>query len=170
VIAAQDSQVGTLRLEGKSALLGNLTRVDVQRQGRSRVALIDGTAHTLPTLTHPDELVKPKASGPAWTSPDRKSGPGQSDSLLPVLLGSGPGQSNGQSGQSREVVQWSSVDQSGDHPDRAEIAAIYKRLGSKNQAWLWLRDNHGIRRKETAYRMIDAAIEQEQERYRVVGE
>jgi hypothetical protein len=60
VIAAQDSQVGTLKLEGKSALLGNLTRVDVQRQEQSRVAVINGSAYHLPTLTHPDELVEPK--------------------------------------------------------------------------------------------------------------
>jgi energy-coupling factor transporter ATP-binding protein EcfA2 len=169
VIAAQDSQVGTLKLEGKSALLGNLTRVDVQRQGRSRVALIDGTAHKLPRLTHPDELVKPKASGPGWTGPDKGGGPGWSDTLLPVLLESGPGQSNGQSGWSGEVVQWSRVDQSGDHPDRAEIAAAYTRLGSKNQVWLWLRDEHGIRRKETAYQMIDEAITKPVVQARAVG-
>jgi hypothetical protein len=162
VIAAQDSQVGTLRLEGKSALLGNLTRVDVQRQGRNRVALIDGSAYHLPTLTHPDELVQSNNTKPQ--KPVSTGGGFASETtLLNQLLESGLSQF-----------------QAGNHPEtskpgettlnQSDVAAAYKMLGGKNQVWYWLRDNHGIRNKATAYKMIDAAIEQEQERYRVVGE
>jgi hypothetical protein len=53
----QDNQVKTLKLEGASALLINLTRVEVQRQmdGR-RVATIDRQAYTIPQLTDPETL------------------------------------------------------------------------------------------------------------------
>jgi energy-coupling factor transporter ATP-binding protein EcfA2 len=173
VIAAQDSQVGTLRLEGKSALLGNLTRVDVQRQGRNRVALIDGSAYHLPTLTHPDELVQAKQTSLAQTGLAKNTLDSRSEYLLADLLVTGLRQSEGQSCRSDEVEP----DRSGSGfrpaqtgPDRTTIAAAYARLGSKNKVWEWLRDEYGIRAKPLGLQMIDAAIEQEQERYRVVGE
>jgi energy-coupling factor transporter ATP-binding protein EcfA2 len=170
VIAAQDSQVGTLRLEGKSALLGNLTRVDVQRQGRNRVALIDGTAHTLPTLTHPDELVKPRQGEPVQTSSSAGGGSEQSTTLLTELLAGGSGQSHGQFTRFSEPVH--PVQQNHPEPvlNQAVIAAAYQHLGSKNKVCEWLREQHGITNKPKALQLINAAIEQEQERYRVVGE
>jgi hypothetical protein len=42
--------------------------------------------------------------------------------------------------------------------NRSTIAAAYFNLGTKNKAWEWLRDVHGVGNKVTAYRMIDDAI------------
>jgi hypothetical protein len=50
LLAVQDSQVKTLGLERKSALLVNLSRVEVSRRGDDRVATVDGTEHPVPDL------------------------------------------------------------------------------------------------------------------------
>jgi hypothetical protein len=74
------------------------------------------------------------------------------------LLAASPAQSEGQSDQSSDPVQRSRRDQSRDEPDWGDIAAAYARLGSKNKVWEWLRDSYGVRRKETAYALIDEAL------------
>jgi energy-coupling factor transporter ATP-binding protein EcfA2 len=169
VIAAQDSQVRTLKLESKSALLGNLTRVDVKRSGRQRVAHVGHTTYPLPALKHPDELVHAVRGGPVRTSPAEDTSPAQSAALLSELLAASPAQSEGQSDQSSDPVQRSRRDQSRDEPDWGDIAAAYVRLGSKNKVWEWLRDSYGVRRKETAYALIDEALAK-QERARRAGD
>jgi hypothetical protein len=50
LLAVQDSQVKTLGLERKSALLVNLSRVEVSKRGDDRVATVDGTEHHVPDL------------------------------------------------------------------------------------------------------------------------
>jgi hypothetical protein len=50
LLAVQDSQVKTLGLERKSALLVNLSRVEVMRRGDDRVANVDGVEHPVPDL------------------------------------------------------------------------------------------------------------------------
>jgi hypothetical protein len=50
LLAVQDSQVKTLGLERKSALLVNLSRVEVMRRGDSRIANVDGVEHPVPDL------------------------------------------------------------------------------------------------------------------------
>jgi energy-coupling factor transporter ATP-binding protein EcfA2 len=155
VIAAQDSQVKNLKLEGKSHLLGNLTRCDVRRQAGQRVAVCGNDVYPLPRLRAPDEMVR--ASGTKPPKPVSKPvspGAGFSDetTLLNHLLESG-------------FEQFQAVN----HPDassasettlnRSDIAAAYFRLGSKNKVWEWLRDVHGVGNKVRAYQMIDEAID-----------
>jgi energy-coupling factor transporter ATP-binding protein EcfA2 len=48
LLAVQDSMVRTLGLERKSALLVNLSRIEVLARGDSRVAVVDGAEHTVP--------------------------------------------------------------------------------------------------------------------------
>jgi hypothetical protein len=50
LLAVQDSQVKTLGLERKSALLVNLSRVEVSKRGDDRVANVDGIEHPVPDL------------------------------------------------------------------------------------------------------------------------
>jgi hypothetical protein len=50
LLAVQDSQVKTLGLERKSALLVNLSRVEVMKRGDDRVANVDGIEHPVPDL------------------------------------------------------------------------------------------------------------------------
>jgi hypothetical protein len=50
LLAVQDSQVKTLGLERKSALLVNLSRVEVMKRGDSRIANVDGVEHPVPDL------------------------------------------------------------------------------------------------------------------------
>jgi hypothetical protein len=50
LLAVQDSQVKTLGLERKSALLVNLSRVEVSKRGYSRIANVDGIEHPVPDL------------------------------------------------------------------------------------------------------------------------
>jgi hypothetical protein len=50
LLAVQDSQVKTLGLERKSALLANLSRVEVSKRGDDRVANVDGVEHPVPDL------------------------------------------------------------------------------------------------------------------------
>jgi hypothetical protein len=50
LLAVQDSQVKTLGLERKSALLVNLSRVEVLKRGDTRVATVDGVEHPVPDL------------------------------------------------------------------------------------------------------------------------
>jgi hypothetical protein len=50
LLAVQDSQVKTLGLERKSALLVNLSRVEVSKRGDSRIANVDGVEHPVPAL------------------------------------------------------------------------------------------------------------------------
>jgi energy-coupling factor transporter ATP-binding protein EcfA2 len=169
VIAAQDSQVGTLKLEGKSALLGNLTRVDVQRQGRSRVALIDGSAYHLPQLTHPDELVQPKPQ-PVGNRLTQGGQLDDSTALYNRLLQSGLPQLEADNHPQPQPVESTDSNQVPTTPNRLEIAAAYQQLGSKNKVWEWIRSTYGMRDKVKGLQLINAAIEQEQERYRVVGE
>jgi hypothetical protein len=50
LLAVQDSQVKTLGLERKSALLANLSRVEVMKREDTRVATVDGGEHPVPDL------------------------------------------------------------------------------------------------------------------------
>jgi hypothetical protein len=50
LLAVQDSQVKTLGLERKSALLVNLSRVEVMKRGDDRAANVDGIEHPVPDL------------------------------------------------------------------------------------------------------------------------
>jgi hypothetical protein len=53
----QDNQVKTLKLEGASSLLINLTRVEVARDmSGKRTATIEGRAYVIPQLTDPEAL------------------------------------------------------------------------------------------------------------------
>lgn len=49
-LAVQDSQVRTLGLERKSALLVNLSRIEVRSRNGARVAAIDGKEYSIPCL------------------------------------------------------------------------------------------------------------------------
>jgi energy-coupling factor transporter ATP-binding protein EcfA2 len=155
VIATQDSQVSTLSLAGKSHLLGNLTRVDVQQRGEQRVAVVDKSVYPLPVLRSPDDFVI--AARPVQTSP--ASSDHQSDALLAGLLNRGLPQSEGTDRQSSEE----SRDHHQTSPDQSAIIAAYQRLGTKNKVWEWLRNEHDIRSKGNAYKLIDEALEQRSE-------
>jgi hypothetical protein len=50
LLAVQDSMVRTLGLERKSALLVNLSRIEVLKRGDNRIAVVDGREHTVPNL------------------------------------------------------------------------------------------------------------------------
>jgi hypothetical protein len=50
LLAVQDSQVKTIGLERKSALLANLSRVEVMKRGDSRIANVDGVEYPVPDL------------------------------------------------------------------------------------------------------------------------
>jgi energy-coupling factor transporter ATP-binding protein EcfA2 len=155
VIAAQDSQVKNLKLEGKSHLLGNLTRCDVRRQAGQRVAVVGNDVYPLPRLRAPDELVR--ASGTKPPKPVSKPvspGAGFSDetTLLNQLL-------EGSFDQFQAVNRPGNNDARETTLNRSDIAAAYSRLGSKNKVWEWLRDTHGVGNKVTAYRLIDQALD-----------
>jgi hypothetical protein len=157
VIAAQDSQVKNLKLEGKSHLLGNLTRVDVRPQGRSRVAVVGRHAYPLARMHAPDELVRAAAPRPPQTGLRENTPDRQSEALLASLLEGGLAQSEEQSRRSEDEE----LDRSETTPDQSEIVAVYRRLGSKNKVWEWLRDTHGIRAKPVALRLIDEALDEQ---------
>jgi hypothetical protein len=162
VIAAQDSQVRTLNLAGKSHLLGNLTRVDVQRRGGQRVALVGRHAYPLPALRSPDEIVQPRKAQPVQTSPTPATPDHQSAALLAELLTPGLPQSDGQSGRShtdQPDQSATSADHTPPRLDQAAIRAAYARLGSKNKVWEWLRAQYGIRAKPEALRLINEALD-----------
>jgi hypothetical protein len=159
VIAAQDSQVKTLNLQGKSHLLGNMIRVDVQRRNGQRVADTGGNVYSIPKLRTPDELVQTNSAKPAKpvSKPvSRDGGLPDETTLLNQLLEGGFKQFDGVNHQNAKPV-------SHDNPETTlnqfTILAAYERLGSKNKVWEWLRDEHGIRNKNRAYQLISAALD-----------
>jgi energy-coupling factor transporter ATP-binding protein EcfA2 len=159
VIAAQDSQVKTLNLQGKSHLLGNMIRVDVQRRNGQRVADTGGNVYSIPKLRTPDELVQTNSAKPAKpvSKPvSRDGGLPDETTLLNQLLEGGFKQFDGVNHQNAKPV-------SHDNPETTlnqfAILAAYERLGSKNKVWEWLRDEHGIRNKNRAYQLISAALD-----------
>jgi energy-coupling factor transporter ATP-binding protein EcfA2 len=150
VIAAQDSQVKTLKLEGKSHLLANLMRCDVRQHQAGRVAVALNEVYPLPHMKHPDEIVQRSGTKPAKpVSPG--AGLGDETTLLNHLLESG-------FEQFQDVNRPDENDAHETTLNRSTIAAAYFNLGTKNKAWEWLRDVHGVGNKVTAYRMIDDAI------------
>lgn len=94
IIGVQDKQVKTLGIEGKSELLGNLTRIKVKRRADgSRAAEIDynngdkPAEYPIPQLTDPESLIieRPKVS--SVSAPAVKPQPVQTpDDLLVALL------------------------------------------------------------------------------------
>ncbi len=162
VIAAQDSQVRTLNLTGKSHLLGNLIRVDVQRRNGQRVALVDGHTYPLPALRTPDEMVQSQPSRPVPTGPTSGQADYQSAALLADLLATGLSRSDAQSDRSaadQPDRSASGTDHDRHNLDRATIRDAYARLGSKNKVWEWLRAQYGIRAKPEALRLINEALD-----------
>ncbi|MBP1467634.1 hypothetical protein EYB53_018110 [Candidatus Chloroploca sp. M-50] len=95
-LGTQDSQVGTLGLEGKSALLANLQRVDVVREpdGRRVARFGKDDTQTIPNLPDPEQFItrNPRTIRvrrvPA--EPHRKPVAAEQDDLLTTLLNSVP--------------------------------------------------------------------------------
>ncbi len=189
-IGTQDSQVKTLGLEGKGALLHNLTRVDVKkvRPGGSenagsrggtfqRMAYIDGDKEgtQIPHLPSPDDIVVRGRPVGAQFAYDPKT-------MLLTLLDTPPDEdaTTGLPHSNQESTgrpDWSarpaptglpaqpgresdSLARRVEAPTNAEILAKFQELGSKNQTASWVGDQTGIRGKESQYALINAALDE----------
>ncbi len=143
-LGTQDSQVKNLKLEGRSQLLTNLTRVKLEIRDGKRWAMVGAEEYALPILPSPDDMVKPVYAAPKTT---------ETDPLLAQLLGAVSGSFKPETSETT----------ANDKPvlETALNQAICERLAtgeSKNKVAAWLADEHGIRNKVTALKMINEAI------------
>lgn len=144
VLGTQDSQVKNLKLEGKSQLLTNLTRVKLEIREGKRWAILEKDEYIIPHLPSPDDMVKPVSSHPKTT----ETGP-----LLAQLLEAVSGSLKPKTTETTETSK--------PFFETALNQAIRERLAtgeSKNKVAAWLGDEHGIRNKVTALKMINEAI------------